>query len=103
MGLYGIYGSHTTEACPLNNAETRKLVLEHGPKIVEEASKQNIKIINQYHSGLEHTFLWIVEANDAILIQSFFTTNIGKNNALKIASLNKYSDLIEQCKKLERF
>ena len=38
MGLYGIYGSHTTEACPLNNAETRKLVLEHGPKIVEEGS-----------------------------------------------------------------
>ena len=27
-----------------------------GPKIVEEASKLNIKIINQYHSGLEHTF-----------------------------------------------
>ncbi len=47
MGLYGIYGSHTTEACPLNSAETRKLVLEHGPKIVEEANKQNIKIINQ--------------------------------------------------------
>ena len=26
MGIYGIYGSHTTEACSLNNAETRKLV-----------------------------------------------------------------------------
>ena len=41
MGLYGIYGSHTTEAFPLNNTENRKLILEHGPKIVEEASKQN--------------------------------------------------------------
>ena len=87
MGLYGIYGSHLTEACPLNNAETRKLVLEHGLGTVEEASKLNIKIINQYHSALEHTFLWVVEANDAHLIQSFFATNVGKNNALKIHTL----------------
>ena len=101
MGLYGIYGSHTTEACPLNNAETRKLVLEHGPKIVEEASKINIKIINQYHSGLEHTFLWVVEANDAHLVQSFFTTSyLSKINALKIVPLITYSDVIEHCKKL---
>ena len=101
MGLYGIYGSHTTEACPLNNAETRKLVLEQGPKIVEEASKLNIKIINQYHSGLEHTFLWVVEANDAHLVQSFFTTSYLSNiNALKIVPLITYSDVIEHCKKL---
>ena len=101
MGLYGIYGSHTTEACPLNNAETRQLVLEHGPKIVEEASKQNIKIINQYHSALEHTFLWVVEANDAHLVQSFFTTSyLSKINALKIVPLITYSDVIEHCKKL---
>ena len=103
MGLYEIYGSHTTEACPLNNAETRKLVLEHGPKIVEEASKQNIKIINQYHSGLEHTFLWVVEANDAHLIQSFFATNVGKSNSLKIVPLITYYDVLEQCKKLGHF
>jgi len=101
MGLYGIYGSHTTEACPLNNAETRKLVLEHGPKIIEEASKLNIKIINQYHSALEHTFVWVVEANDAHLVQSFFTTSyLSEINALKIVPLITYSDVIEHCKKL---
>lgn len=100
MGLYGIYGSHPTEKCPWNNAESRKVILEHGLKTVEEASKVNIKIINQYHSGLEHTFLWVVEANDAHLIQSFFATNVGKNNALKIVPLITYSDVIEQCKKL---
>ena len=100
MGLFGIYGSHTTEACPWNNAETRKLVLEKGPKIVEEASKVNIKIINQYHSALEHTFLWVVEAKDAHTIQSFFAINAGKFNALKIVPLITFSDVIEQCKKL---
>jgi hypothetical protein len=56
--IWNIWQSHY-KACPLHNVETRKLVLEHGPKIVEEASKQNIKIVNQYHSGLEHTFLFI--------------------------------------------
>jgi len=100
MGLFGLYGSHTTEACPWNNAETRKLVLEKGPKIIEEASKLNIKIINQYHSALEHTFLWVVEAGDVHLIQSFFATNAGKFNALKIVPLITFSDVIEQCKKL---
>ena len=101
MGLFGIYGSHTTESCPWNNAETRKLVLEKGPKMIEEASKLNIKIINQYHSALEHTFLWVVEANDAHLVQSFFTTSyLSKINALKIVPLITYSDVIEQCKKL---
>ena len=84
--IWNIWQSHY-RSCPLTNAETRKLVLEHGPKIVEEASKQNIKIIKQYHSGLEHTFLWLVEANDAHLIQLFFGTNVGKSNALKIVPL----------------
>ena len=100
MGLYGIYGSHHTEKCPWNNAESRKVILEHGLKTVEEASKVNIKIINQYHSALEHTFLWVVEAGDVHLIQSFFATNVGKFNALKIVPLITFSDVIEQCKKL---
>ena len=43
MGLFGIYGSHTTEKCPWNNNETQKLVLEKGPKIVEEATKIELK------------------------------------------------------------
>ena len=57
MGLYGIYGSHPTEKCPLNNAESRKVILEHGLKTVEEASKVNIKIINQYHSVRTYFFM----------------------------------------------
>jgi hypothetical protein len=101
MGLYGIYGRHPTEKCPWNNAESRKVILEHGLKTVEEASKVNIKIINQYHSALEHTFVWVVEANDAHLVQSFFTTSyLSKINALKIVPLITYSDVIEHCKKL---
>ena len=99
-GLYGIYGSHPTEKCPWNNAESRKVVLEHGLKTVEEASKVNIKIINQYHLVLEHTFYGCC-ANDAHLVQSLFTTSyLSKINALKIVPLITYSDVIEHCKKL---
>jgi hypothetical protein len=28
MALYGIYGSHSPESCPLNNVETRRLVIK---------------------------------------------------------------------------
>lgn len=34
MGLYGIYGSHTVEACPVNNLENAKRFVafaESGP------------------------------------------------------------------------
>ncbi|MDR4511470.1 MAG: hypothetical protein MRJ93_07170 [Nitrososphaeraceae archaeon] len=100
MGLYGIYGSHTTEACPLNSSETRKLIIEKGPLINQEARNNNIKIVNQYHSALEHTFLWVVEADDAHLIQTFFATNLARFNSLKIVPLITFSDVIEHCKKL---
>ena len=100
MGLYGIYGSQTTEACPLNNSEVRKLVIEKGPLINEEARNHNIKIVNQFHSALEHTFLWVVEADDAHLIQTFIATNLARFNALKIVPLITFSDVIEHCKKL---
>ena len=31
MDLYGIYGSHTTEACPLFNKDNRKLLVDCRP------------------------------------------------------------------------
>ena len=33
MATYGVYGSHTTEGCPLNNKENRMAVIEGGPLI----------------------------------------------------------------------
>ena len=70
MSLYGVYGSHTVEACPVNN-------LENGKKLISFAesdptpflSKYRINnVLGQYHSAFEHTFLWIVEAEDPHLI-----------------------------------
>ena len=68
-GTYGIYGTHTTEACPLFNEENKKLLLQVASTFEKDASAKGIKILSMYHSGLEHTFEWIVEAPGAHAIQ----------------------------------
>ena len=73
MALFGIYGEHTINGCPLNNQNSRKVVLNgrkvfHNNEILLQKYKIS-KIVGQYHSALEHTFLWIVEAEDPHLLQ----------------------------------
>jgi hypothetical protein len=91
MALYGIYGKHTTEACPWNNIETAKRLLT----LVEESDLGTLTaqfkinaIVGQYHSALEHTFLWVVDAEDPHLIQEFcVATGVASINAVKIVPL----------------
>jgi len=102
MALYGIYGSHTTESCPLNNKANRKMVIEGGPHFKQMAEGANVKVIGQYHSGLEHTFLWIVDAKDAHSVETLMVqTGIHSFNALKIVPLNTFDGVIEKCKQIE--
>ncbi|MBT8407792.1 MAG: hypothetical protein KJP05_10075 [Deltaproteobacteria bacterium] len=95
MALYGIYGSHTTESCPLNNREVAERVVAVAESDVQStASKYKIsEIVGQYHSALEHTFLWIVEAEDPHLIEQFCVeTGIASFNRLKIVPLITFSE-----------
>ena len=40
-----------------------------------------VEFVRQYHSGLEHTFLWILDAEDPHLIQQFAVdTGVAKFN-----------------------
>ena len=101
MGLYGIYGSHTTESCPLNNQETRKFVIEGGPHFKEIAENAGVKVIGQFHSGLEHTFLWVVDAKDGHTVETLMVqTGAYKFNALTIVPLTTFDGVIEKCKKI---
>jgi hypothetical protein len=102
MVLYGIYGSHTTESCPLNNIQSRKIVLEMAAKDLENiANKNRIKIVEQYHSALEHTFLWTVDTEDAHSIERFMVeSGWAAFNAVKIVPLGRYQNVIDACKKL---
>jgi len=77
MALYGIYGRHEIDQCPWNNKERAKEVIEIANSDLA-SMLPNYKIHNivgQYHSGLEHTFLWILDAEDPHLIQQFAVGN----------------------------
>lgn len=101
MGLYGIYGSHSPESCPVNEVEIRRLVMKMAGQLDKVLAKNNVMMLQQYHSGLEHTFLWIVDAQDAHSVQNFMAeSGWAKFNALKIVPLTSYETLIEICQNL---
>ena len=101
MALYGVYGSHTTEACPLNNQQTRQMVIDGGPQFKGVAEKAGVKVIAQFHSGLEHTFLWVLDAKDGQTVETLMIdAGIAKFNALKIVPLLTFENVIEKCKKV---
>ena len=101
MGLYGAFGSHTTESCPLYNIENRNLIIKAHDKLKDIAAKGDVKLLQQYHSALEHTFTWIFDAKDAHSVQNFMTdSSWAKFNAVKIVPLSSYEHLIEVCKAL---
>lgn len=103
MNTYGIYGSHTTEACPLYNTENRRLLLNIAESFETIAKKHDINIKEQYHSGLEHTFIWVAEANNARLIEDLMIeSRVAKFNTLKIVPLRTLQNVVESLKKLEQ-
>ena len=103
MALYGISGSHTTDACPLNNDNNAKMVLAAEKMDIEKIA-YNYKIhkfVGQYHSALEHTFLWIVDADDPHMIQQFcIDSGIASFNSVKIVPMITFQQVIETVKKM---
>lgn len=101
MGLYGIFGSHSPEGCPLNNSENRNLVIKMDEQLASVTEKTKVRIQQQYHSGLEHTFLWIVDAEDGHKVQNFAAeSGWAKFNSMKIVPLIKYENVVETCTRL---
>jgi len=95
MSLYGIYGKHTVEACPSNNREVAVKVVSLAERDLAPLLKKFKihKILSQYHSAFEHTFLWVVDAEDAHLIQEFaFETGLSSINELKIVPLITFKE-----------
>ena len=75
--LYGIYGEHKQEACPLYNEQNRRWLLANLPNQEKNAKKYGVTILQQYHSALEHTFLWVVEAENAQSIEDLMARSTG--------------------------
>lgn len=104
MALYGIYGKHTTEACPWNNIESAKMLKAFAESDLDQISRDHgIRgILGQYHAALEHTFLWIVDAEDPHRIQDFCVdTGVAKINELKIVPLITFREgVVDGIKKI---
>ena len=101
MSLYGIYGRHTPEGCPLYNKENRDIIIKIEEKLNKIANKNSVKILEQYHSALEHEFTWIVDAKGAHQVQSFMIeSQWAKFNTMKIVPLGTYEELVGVCKGL---
>ncbi len=59
------------------------------------------KVIGRYHSGLEHTFLWILDAEDPHLIQKFAVdSGMASFNEVKIVPLETFAGVVEGAKKI---
>src|SRR5262245_21602391 len=93
MGLYGIFGTHTQESYPLYNAESRRYLLGAAPTMGADAEKYNVKMLNMYHSALEHTFLWVAEAENPHIIEELIARAGGRFNTIKLVSLMTFQTL----------
>ncbi len=103
MALYGIYGRHEIDQCPWNNKERAKEVLETASSdLASILPKYKIhNIVGQYHSGLEHTFLWLLDAEDPHLIQQFAVdVGMAKFNEVKIVPITEFKDVVAGAKKI---
>jgi len=90
MALYGVYGIHTVESCPVNKLENaKKLISFTESDLTPLLSKYQINnVLGQYHSAFEHTFIWILDAADPHLIEGFaLEAGLASFNKLKIVPL----------------
>ncbi len=104
MALYGIYGRHEIDACPINNSKNRKMMTDIGHRDMKEvAPKYKInKIIGRFHSALEHTFLWIVDAEDPHLIQQLaIDGGVASFNEVKIVPLIEFENVVKMLEKMD--
>jgi len=63
--LWGIYGAHNRHDCPVNNRETAKEVIAISMADLNPLMEKYgiTSIVDMYHSGLEHTLLWVVKTS----------------------------------------
>ena len=103
MALYGIYGRHEIATCPINNIENARGVIQLvNSDLSQILPKYKInKIVGQYHSGLEHTSLWIFDAEDSHLIDEFLLdSGAAKFNEFRIVPLKTLEGVAERAKKV---
>jgi len=95
--LWGIYGAHDRHDCPVNNIETAKDVIalsqsDLGPLMEKYGVTA---IMDQYHSGLEHTFLWVVQTTSPHMLEEFsIEMGVAAWNDLRFVPERTFADVI---------
>jgi len=101
--LYGIYGVHTPESCPVTNTEVAARLVEwfENTDVDSILGKYKIdRILGQFHSPLEHSLLWGMEAEDPHLIQKVcFDSPLASFHTMKIVPMTTFAQVIQSAKK----
>ena len=93
--LWGIYGSHNKHDCPVNNRETAMEVVALSTMDVQPLMEKYgvTAVLDRYHSGLEHTFLWAVETNEPHKLEEFsIELGVARWNDLKFVPLRTFEE-----------
>ena len=101
--LWGIYGAHNRHDCPVNNKETAKEVIALSERDLGPLMKKYgvTAILDQYHSGLEHTFLWVVETTQPHNLEEFcIELGVARWNDLKFVPERTFADVISDVRAL---
>ncbi len=95
--LWGIYGAHNRHDCPVNNRETAKEVIAISMMDLQPLmEKYGITAIeDMYHSGLEHTFVWVVQTTRPHDLEEFsIELGIARWNDLTFVPEKTFADVI---------
>ena len=95
--LWGIYGAHNRHDCPVNNRDTAMEVITLSQTdLTPIMEKYGVTaVVDQYHSGLEHTFLWVVETTSPHDLEEFaIELGVARWNDLKFVPERTFGDVI---------
>ncbi len=95
--LWGIYGAHNRHDCPVNNRETAKKVIAISMMDLKPLMKKyGISAIeDMYHSGLEHTFVWVVSTTRPHDLEEFsIELGVARWNDLKFVPERTFEDVV---------
>ena len=101
--LWGIYGAHNRHDCPVNNKETAKEVIALSESDLQPLMEKYgvTAIVDQYHSGLEHTFLWVVKTTAPHNLEEFcIELGVARWNDLKFVPERTFADVIRDVRAL---
>ncbi len=95
--LWGIYGAHNRHDCPVNNRETAKEVIAVSMMDLQPLmDKYGITAIeDMYHSGLEHTLVWVVKTTRPHDLEELtIELGVARWNDLKFVPERTFADVI---------